>query len=83
MEDLKEKGYSLPEPKYKRIPAIYDKEDENIYLSLYGAMFAYKEFPIDDIFYSVELLDRAFAIYEDMYDLQQWVYKMTKEEKIC
>jgi uncharacterized protein (TIGR02453 family) len=79
---LKTKGYLLPEPKFKRINAMFDKDDTNIYLTLYGAMFAYQIFPIDDTFYSIELLDRAFAIYEDMYDLQQWVYKMSISEKL-
>ncbi len=81
LKDLKAKGYLLPEPKFKRINPMYDKDDTNIYLTLYGAMFAYKVYPIDDIFYSIELLDRAFTIYEDMYELQQWVYKMTINEK--
>lgn len=83
IQDLKLKGYHLPEPKFKRIPTIFNKDDEHLYLSLFGAMFAYKTFKIDDTFYQIELLDRAFKIYEDMYELQQWVYHMTKEEKIC
>jgi len=83
LEQLKSKGYSLPEPKYKRVPNIFNKEDTHIYLSLFGAMYAYKTFPIDEVFYSIELLDRAFTIYEDMYELQQWVYHMTQSEQIC
>jgi uncharacterized protein (TIGR02453 family) len=82
LEDLKSKGYMLPEPKFKKINPMYNKDDLHIYLTLYGAMFAYKIFPIDDVFYSVEFLDRAFSIYEDMYALHQWVYKMTIEEKL-
>lgn len=83
LEQLKSKGYSLPDQKYKRVPNIFNKDDEYIYLSLYSAMFAYKTFPIDEVFYSVELLDRAFTIYEDMYELEQWVYHMTQSEQIC
>ena len=77
LENLKSKGYDLPEPRYKRVPKEFNKDDKLIYLSLYDSMFAYKEFYIDKTFYDIELLDRAFSIYEDMKDLQQWVYNMT------
>ena len=77
LEDLKQKGYKLPEQKYKRVPKEFNKDDEYIYLSLYDCMFAYKEFNKDDVFYSDELLNRAFKIYDDMKDLQAWVYEMT------
>lgn len=77
LEELKEKGYKVPDPKYKRIPKDFDKEDEYINLSLYGAMFAYQEFEMDEIFFSPKIIDRAFKIYEDMYSLQQWVYNMS------
>ena len=77
LEELKTKGYDLPEPKYKRVPKEFNKDDNLIYLSLYDRMFAYKEFALDDTFYSIELLDRAFKIYDDMKDLQRWVYEMS------
>ncbi len=77
LDDLKSKGYNLPEPKFKRLPQGFNKEDKNIDLVLYGAMYAYKSFPIDDIFYSFEVATRAFNIYDDMKDLQKWLYEMT------
>ena len=77
LEDLQAKAYSLPEPRYKRIPKEFEKDITHSYLTLFDAMFAFKEFDIDDVFYSVELLDRVFAIYEDMKDLQAWGYEMT------
>ena len=73
---LIKKGYSLPGPKYKRIPSSFDANDENIYLALYGAMFAYKIYKMDDIFYTQELIDKVFENYCDMKDLQHWVYEM-------
>ena len=81
LKELKDKEYYLPEPKFKRIPQGCDKEYKNIYLSLYGAMYAYKKFPIDDMFFKIELLDRVFEIYDDMKDLQKWVYEMTLTHK--
>lgn len=77
LEELKQKGYHLPQPKYKRVPNIFNKDEPYIYLSLYGSMFAYSENIIDDIFYKVEFLDKAFDIYQDMHKLHIWVYNMT------
>ncbi len=78
LQDLISKGYSLPTPKYKRVPKDFDKDDDFIYLTLYGAMFAYKIFKMDELFFSVEFLDFAFDIYTDLKDLQQWVYEMER-----
>ena len=77
LEELKQKGYNIPEPKYKRVPAEFDKEEEYIYLTKYGAMFSYIEFKIDDVFFSSDIIDKLFNIYQDMAKLQEWVYKMS------
>ena len=76
LQNLISKGYFLPELKYKRLPRGFKRDDNYTYLALYGAMFAYRIFPIDDIFFSEELIDRVFDIYQDMSKLQQWVYEM-------
>ncbi len=76
LEKLKDLGYLLPEPRYKRVPKDFDENDKYSYLSLFGAMYAYKIFNIDDIFFTQELLDRLFQIYNDMLELQNWVYEM-------
>jgi uncharacterized protein (TIGR02453 family) len=77
LEELKNKGYSIPEPQYKRYPLGLDKDDRYAYLYLYGAMYAYTTFPPDKTFHSEYIIDRNFKIYEDMFDLQQWVYELT------
>ena len=77
LEELKNKGYSIPEPQYKRYPLGLDKDDRYAYLYLYGAMYAYTTFPPDKTFHSESIIDRNFKIYEDMLDLQQWVYELT------
>ena len=76
LEKLKGMGYLLPEAKYKRVPKDFDRNDKYSYLSLFGAMYAYKIFSMDDIFFTQELLDRLFNIYSDMSELQNWVYEM-------
>jgi len=77
LEELKNKGYSIPEPQYKRYPLGLDKDDRYAYLYLYGAMYAYTTFPPDETFHSESIIDRNFKIYQDMLDLQQWVYELT------
>ncbi len=82
LEDLKNKGYTIPEPQYKRYPLGLDKDDKYAYLYLYGAMYAYTVFPPDETFHSEFIIDKNFKIYEDMLDLQQWVNELTCVEEM-
>lgn len=77
LEKLKERGYKLPESKYKRMPRDCDKEDRYSYLYLMGAIFAYTTFVPDETFHSETIIDRNFKVYEEMLALQQWVYELT------
>jgi hypothetical protein len=74
---IRSKGYKTAEPKYKRVPREFD--DDFIYsdLARYDSMYAYKEIEPNDILFSQKLVDYAYDIYEDMLELQQWVYEMT------
>ncbi len=81
LEALKRKGYTVPEPQFKRYPAGLDKEDTYAYLYLYGAMYAYMTFPPDATFHSEAIIERNFKIFEDMLDLHQWVYELTCVEE--
>ena len=88
LEALKNKGYSIPESQYKRYPLGLDKDDKYAYLYLYGAMYAYTVFPPDETFHSEAIIDKNFKIYDDMLDLQQWVYELTcvaqsTQEEFC
>ena len=79
LEDIKNKGYELPDIKYKKIPKVLSeqKDDDYMYLSLYNNMFAFKQYKLDKTFYCVDILDRCFNIYDDMKELQVWLYEMT------
>ncbi len=77
IEDLKQKGYNFPKPKFKRIPKDFNKDDKYIYLCLYGAIFSYYNSKIEDTFFKIDFLDKAFQIYQDMHKLHIWVYNMT------
>ena len=76
-DTLKAKGYSICEPKYKRLPRAFDKSMSSSELAKYGAIYAYKEYSLDEVFFSEAIIDRAFKIYSDMLPLQQWLYELT------
>ena len=81
LQTLKSKGYSIPEPQFKRYPEGLYKEDKHAYLYLYGAMYAYTIFPPDKTFHSAAIIERNFKVYEDMLELHQWVYELTCVEE--
>ena len=81
LEKLKSKGYSIPEPQFKRFPEGLEQNDSYAYLYLYGAMYAYISFPPDETFHSEAIIEKNFKIYEDMLELHQWVYELTCAEK--
>jgi len=59
------------------MPRDCDSKDSNSYLYLMGAIYAFTTFPPDDTFHSEAIIDRNFKVYEDMLELQQWVYALT------
>ena len=77
LQELKEKGYSIPDVKYKRMPRGCNKDDSHSYLYLMGAIFSYTTFKPNRTFHSKKIIDHNFKIYEDMFRLQQWVYELT------
>ena len=77
LEELKAKGYALPDPKYKRMPRGCDATDSHSYLYCMGAIYAYTTFPPDETFHSEAIIERNFKIYEEMFPLQQWLYELT------
>jgi len=77
LENLKHKGYSYTQEKYKRVPKDFTGNETHLYLTKFDSLFSYIEYEIDNDFYTVELLDKLFKIYDDMKDLQTWVYEMT------
>ncbi|KAB7889195.1 TIGR02453 family protein [Poseidonibacter ostreae] len=77
LQDIKQKGYQTPEPKYKRLPQGFKQEDEYSYLSKYNAIFGFQTYELDDTFYSEEIVDKAFKVFQDMDELRQWLYELT------
>ena len=81
LENLKTKGYNYSPFKYKRVPKDFTGEESHLYLTKFDSLFSYIEYELDDIFFTVELLDKLFKIYDDMKELQNWVYEMTLTHK--
>jgi len=77
IEDLKIKGYKLPEPDYKRYPRGFDKNDMHVYLSLFRSMYMFTSYKPSKVFHSEKIVDKNFKIYEDMLPLQEWVYGLS------
>ena len=75
--DLKQKGYNICEPQYRRLPKDFKKDYKYSHLALFGAMNASISHKIDDRFFSLDIVDFAFEIFNDMKDLQAWLYEMT------
>jgi len=59
------------------MPRECKKDDTYSYLYLMGAMYAYTTFAPDETFHSEAIIERNFKVYEDMYELQQWVHELT------
>lgn len=76
LNNLREKGYKICDQKYKRIPKGIDKDYKYAHLALYGSMNSFCTHEMDDRFYSLEIVDFAFSVFEDMQDLQKWLYEM-------
>jgi uncharacterized protein (TIGR02453 family) len=77
LEALKAKGYQLPEQRYVRYPRGFNAEMPHAYLSLFNCMYAFTTQKAEKEFFTEALPAKAYDIYEDMFDLQQWVYEMT------
>lgn len=79
LEALKEKGYKIPAPSYKKFPRGFEEfaDEPYAYLAKFGSMYAYTTFSPDKTFHSEKIIERNFKIYEDMLDLHRWVYELT------
>jgi uncharacterized protein (TIGR02453 family) len=77
LKELTKKGYCIGEAKFKRCPNNLNKNDSYSYLYKMGSLFAYKTFSLDKVFFSKDIIQRNFLIYQDMFKLHQWLLEMT------
>ncbi|MDH4943757.1 DUF2461 domain-containing protein [Sulfurimonas sp. C5] len=81
LEKITSKGYNIIEKGYKRYPRGFDKEMENVELSLYKGMATYKTLDPHLIEEGEKLIDTLYNIYEDMLPLQQFMYEVSLRVK--
>ena len=77
LDKLKTKGYSIPEPHFKRYPKDMNEDDEFSYLYLYKAIYSFKESKITKNFFDESIVSQSFKYYQDMLPLFKWVYQFT------
>ena len=75
------KGYTHLEKGYKRYPKGFDKEMEYADLALYKGMATYKVLDPHLIEDAEKFIDTLYAIYEDMFALQQFMYAVSLRVK--
>ena len=77
LENCRKKGYKVNEPSYKRLPRGFDKTYPYPELARLDGIVVNKKFTPDETYFSDKLIHRCYEIYEELYELQQWVYEMT------
>lgn len=80
LEKLKESGYIVEEPGYKRLPKGFDKEMSLEYLARMKAVAVYHTAKASTIS-SKQLIPELYRHYEQFLPLQQWLYEMTLTKK--
>ncbi len=76
LESMRSQGFSVPEPKYKRLPRSFDASLRDEVLTRYDSMYTYSVLS-PEMIHAPELIATLYATYEAMLPLQQWVYTMT------
>lgn len=80
LEVLREKGYLISEPEYKRLPRGFDKEMKLEYLARMKAVAVFHTLTPSTIT-KKQFIDELFKHYEQFLPLQQWLYTMTLTKK--
>ncbi len=80
LEELKEKGYVISEPGYKRLPRGFDKEMSLEYLARMKAVAVFHTLKASTIA-KKQFIPELFRHYEQFLPLQQWLYEMTLTKK--
>ena len=76
LEDLRDKGYIIEEPGYKRLPKTFDKTITHEYLAKMKAVAVFHSIKASTIS-NKQLIPELYKHYEQFLPLQQWLYEMT------
>ena len=80
LEVLRESGYVISEPEYKRLPRGFDKEMSLEYLARMKAVAVFHTLKASTIAHK-QFIPELFKHYEQFLPLQQWLYAMTLTKK--
>ncbi len=81
LENLKEKGITINEAHYKRVPSGFDKENTYAYLSQYNGLFVHKIFKPNKTFFSKKIINYNFKFYDQTLDLFNWIDGFVKSSE--
>jgi len=81
LEDLKEKGITIGELHYKRVPAGFDKQSNYAYLAQYNGLFVYKTFKPNKTFFSKRIINYNFKFYDSTIELFNWLDRLVKSSE--
>jgi uncharacterized protein (TIGR02453 family) len=70
------KGYTLGGAHYKRVPRGYDPDHKNSGYLLHSGLYAMREEPLPDAFFSADLVDHAFNHYRNMAPVHKWLLEV-------
>jgi uncharacterized protein (TIGR02453 family) len=77
LDEITSKGYKIIDKGYKRYPRGFDKNMSNSELSLYKGMATYTTLDPKLIEDGDKLIETLYKTYEDMLDLQQYMYEVS------
>ncbi len=80
LERLKEQGYVIEEPYYKRLPRGFDKAMSHAYLARMKSVAVYYTTKASTISCK-QFIPELYRHYEQFLPLQQWLYAMTLTKK--
>lgn len=81
LQDISKKGYKIIDKGYKRFPRGFYADMSHAELSLYKGMATYATLEPKLITNGNKLIDRLYEIYEDMLELQQFMYDVSLHVK--
>jgi len=76
LSTCRKKGFDIIEPHYKRLPRGFAKTYPYPEIALLNGMVVNKKFKPDDVYFSGKIIDRCYGIFEELLELQQWLYSV-------
>lgn len=73
LQDLKEKGCTIPEPELKRVPREFEEDFKYPELTKYKGLLVYKTFKPNKTFFSKKIINYNFKFYDESLELFNWL----------